>query len=33
MTKEEFVERSILKHGQKYDYSKVDYKTLMVKFV
>ena len=26
MTKEEFVERSILKHGQKYDYSKVDYK-------
>ena len=27
LTLEEFIERARLKHGDKYDYSKVDYKT------
>jgi len=33
ISKEKFIERSILKHGNKYDYSKVDYKKITDKVI
>ncbi len=31
MTRDEFIEKAILKHGDRYDYSLVDYKSAIKK--